>query len=515
MPQPEKGLKHGKLNPPVPDDSGWPLAVSGASVNDSQAEPIARFMGSEAEIVYPGSEVVREPAFGSRYKVIREIGSGGMGMVYEAFDSLCRRKVAIKIGKPGLTQREKSRLRVEAMAVAQVSHPHICPIYDMVESGETPFLVMRLIEGEGLNRRFGRNKLRMDQRQACLLVRKVALAMHEVHLRGVVHRDLKPGNIMLEGGEPIIMDFGLARLDPSNRTDSNLGISIQGNPIGTRHYMPPEQVRGNSSEMGPRSDVYSLGVVLYEMLTSTLPFNGSDSELFRLICEEVPEPPSRRIPSGIIDSELDCIVLRCLEKRPSNRFGSMLDLASRLHEWMSRSDGAEMDLESTVVPDHPDIAGQPARDYAPLLLKLVNTKVAYCPEPGQTKIELGRQRRVSNQPSEPGNDLVVRMANDTQLSINISRLHLEINQGTRGEWFLVDKSTRGTMLNGARVLGQQPCLLKHGDRIGIAGLVEWEVCFVPGGTFQRDQISQIEQTLAGKTVVVDLGCSRGSLGTIG
>ena len=487
--------------------------VLGPCADDSMGD-ILRLMGSEAGIINLEAETASQNRFGSRFRVVREIGSGGMGMVFEAFDSLFRRKVAIKTVKPGLTQREKGRLRIEAMAVAQVSHPHICPIYDMVESGDNPFLVMRLIEGEVLNRRFGRNRLRMEPRQACALIRKVALAMHAVHLRGVIHRDLKPGNIMLENGEPIIMDFGLARLDPANRTEGDLSISVQGSPIGTRPYMPPEQVRGNSNEMGPRSDIFSLGVVLYEVLTSTLPFNGSEEELFRGICEIDPAPPSQRIQAGVIDSKLDKIVLKCLEKIPAKRFVSMLEVAQTLHEWMSIIDGLEINEDSTVVPESQGFCSQQTLDHLSMVLLLANTNVAYRPDPGQMKIQIGRQRRNSDQPAEPGNDLVVRMADNSQLSINISRLHLEINQGANGEWCLVDKSTRGTLLNGGRVLGHQACPLKHGDRIGIAGLLEWEVCLLPTVAFRGKNVGRVEQTVAGKTVQLDLDCSRGSLGLI-
>jgi serine/threonine protein kinase len=505
---------HGNLLPAedglfAPDGGSEPSPLV-----DESGERILRLLGSEAGIISDGAENAREACFGSRFKVVREIGSGGMGMVFEAFDRLFRRKVAIKMVKPGLTQREKGRLRIEAMAVAQVSHPHICPIYDMVDSGDNPFLVMRLIEGEVLNRRFGRNRLRMEPNQACALIRKVALAMHAVHLRGVVHRDLKPGNIMLEHGEPIIMDFGLARLDPANRSESDLSISVQGNPIGTRPYMPPEQVRGSSIETGPRSDIFSLGVVLYEILTSTLPFNGSEAELFRAICEIDPEPPSSRIQNHIIDHELDQIVLKCLQKRPAKRFDSMLEFAEKLREWMSRTDDSEVNQDSTIVPESPGFSSQQTLDHVPMLLQLANTNVAYRPEPGQRKIQIGRQRRVSDQPAEPGNDLVVRMANNSQLSINISRLHLEINQGTNGEWCLVDKSTRGTLLNGGRVIGHQACPLKHGDRIAIAGLLEWIVCLLPTVAFEVKNLSQVEQTLAGNTSSIDLDCSRGSLGLI-
>jgi len=514
MSLPDGIMGHGNL---LPAEDGL-LAPDGgcepSPLVDDSMDKIIKLLGSEAGIISDGSEKARETCFGSRFKVVREIGSGGMGMVFEAFDCLFRRKVAIKIVKPGLTQREKGRLRIEAMAVAQVSHPHICPIYDMVESGDNPFLVMRLIEGEVLNRRFGRNRLRMEPNQACALIRKVALAMHAVHLRGVVHRDLKPGNIMLEHGEPIIMDFGLARLDPANRSESHLSISVHGNPIGTRPYMPPEQVRGNSSEMGPRSDIFSLGVVLYEILTSTLPFNGSEAELFRAICEIDPESPSSRIQNCIIDHELDNIVLKCLEKRPAKRFESMLDFAQRLQEWMSRSDDSEVNQDSTIVPESPGFSSQQTLDHVPMLLQLANTNVAYRPDPGQRKIQIGRQRRVSDQPAEPGNDLVVRMANNSQLSINISRLHLEINQGTNGEWCLVDKSTRGTLLNGGRVVGHQACPLKHGDRIGIAGLLEWKVCLLPALAFEVKNLNQVEQTLAGNIFRIDLDCSRGSLGLI-
>src|SRR5262249_7932494 len=164
----------------------------------------------------------------------------------------------------------------------------ICPIYDVGEVGSLPYLTMAYIEGKPLGEL---TRLRpLLPRQSAAAVRKVALALHEAHQRGIIHRDLKPANIMVDRrGEPIIMDFGLARR--VHRGDPRL--TQEGAAMGTPAYMPPEQMQGNLEAMGPASDIYSLGVILYELLTGRLPFEGDAIALLAQVLLEEPAPPSR------------------------------------------------------------------------------------------------------------------------------------------------------------------------------------------------------------------------------
>jgi serine/threonine protein kinase len=209
------------------------------------------------------------PAPFGRYKLLKLLGQGGMGTVYLAQDTQLDRRVALKI--PLFDSADGShvleRFYREARAAATVHHPNICPIYDVGENDGVPYLTMAFIEGRPLAEIAGTKPL--TPRQSALLVRKLALALAEAHQQKVIHRDLKPANIMIDRrSEPIVMDFGLARRSHAG----DVRMTQEGSAMGTPSYMPPEQVSGNVDLMGPGSDIYSLGVILYELLAGRLPF---------------------------------------------------------------------------------------------------------------------------------------------------------------------------------------------------------------------------------------------------
>lgn len=232
-------------------------------------------LAEQATLVKAGaipSPVLLTPAqtFG-RYEIIQMLGQGGMGAVYLAHDPLLNRKIALKTPTFVTDQEaELKRFLRESQVIASLHHPNICPVYDFGMVGQTPFLCMPFIAGTSLSQRL-LPKIPAGTAFAARLVHQVALAMHYVHMKGMVHRDLKPANIMLdERDEPIIMDFGLAR----DLNLTSLQLTSQGDVMGTPAYMPPEQVNGETAKIGPACDVYSLGVILFVMLTGRTPFLG-------------------------------------------------------------------------------------------------------------------------------------------------------------------------------------------------------------------------------------------------
>jgi serine/threonine protein kinase len=275
----------------------------------------------------PGTHVAaveqRPPRILSRYELIDQIGQGGFGSVYRAHDPVLNRIVAIKVLRYQLTSDAGlERFQREATATAQLEHPGIVPIYDVGTAEPGPYIVMRWVEGTTLSQVLQRG--RPDLQGAVQLIRRVAEALSYAHSRGIVHRDIKPSNILIDrNGEPRICDFGLARY-----VESDSSITATGMVLGTPAYMSPEQARGDLTNTGPLSDVYSLGCVLYEALTGSRPFSGSLTETLHKILVEKPPAPRKLNPS--VPADLEAICLKCLEKDPARRYQSAQELTDDL-----------------------------------------------------------------------------------------------------------------------------------------------------------------------------------------
>ncbi|HVE72615.1 MAG TPA: protein kinase [Thermoanaerobaculia bacterium] len=261
------------------------------------------------------------------YRIDAEIGAGGMGHVFRATDTRLDRHVAIKVLPQSRWSDPNLRLRFEreARALSSLSHPHLCALYDvgeLTQSGATvPYIVMELLEGETLRDRL---ENRLSMRKALHWGAQIAEGLAAAHAKGVIHRDLKPENVFITEGELLkILDFGLATTQPTS-TDSSTAVRTEpGIVMGTAHYMSPEQVRG--TPLDARSDIFSLGIVLFEMLTGSVPFRARSAveTMNAILVEEPPDLP------GVPDT-VETIVRRCLEKDPAQRFASAKDLAFAL-----------------------------------------------------------------------------------------------------------------------------------------------------------------------------------------
>ena len=258
------------------------------------------------------------------YRLEEEIGSGGMGTVWKATQLGTNRLVAIKMILAGFTAKstEQIRFMAESVAMASVKHPNVLEVLEFGNANGRPFLAMEYLPGGSLADKLGENRL--DQKTAAELLVKICNGVQAAHDLGIVHRDLKPENILFNNqGEPKVIDFGLAKqLEVSVNTVSHV-------VLGTPCYMAPEQAEGKSRFVGPESDVYALGVILYECLTGTLPFNADNHlQILRMVSERTPLSPRTHIPS--LHRDIDRVCLKCLEKDPQERYRSCLELAEDL-----------------------------------------------------------------------------------------------------------------------------------------------------------------------------------------
>ena len=265
------------------------------------------------------------------YELLEEIGRGGQGVVYRARQKSLNRTVALKViglGQWASTPHLK-RFRQEAEAAASLEHPQIVPIYEIGERGGSCYFSMKFVEGGQLDEVLRREP--MSSRRAAELFVKIARTVQFAHERGILHRDIKPGNILLDKhGEPYLTDFGLARLIEQESTVTN-SFDV----LGTPSYMPPEQAAGQAKELTPAADVYSLGAVFYQMLTGQAPFAGGTSyETIRLVMETEPKNP--RLWNSRVDIDLATICLKSLEKDPQRRYPSALALAEDVERWLRR-----------------------------------------------------------------------------------------------------------------------------------------------------------------------------------
>ncbi|MFI5453922.1 MAG: protein kinase [Isosphaerales bacterium] len=270
-----------------------------------------------------------------RYQIIEKLGQGGMGSVYRARDVSLDRVVALKVmeGMGRTDGRAFARFQVEARAAAQLSHPGIVQIHDVGEQDGVVFLTLQYVGGGSLSQVL-RREGPMAPDRAAHLVLEMARAVHAAHERGIIHRDLKPGNILLtEAGTPMISDFGLAKLlDPIGQDEE--GVTRTGELMGTPAYMSPEQVRGEPGSIGPATDVYGLGTILYECLTGRRPFQGvSVVSVLRQVDAQAPASPRQIRPE--VPVSLERICLKCLEKRAERRYSTAAELVDDLERFLA------------------------------------------------------------------------------------------------------------------------------------------------------------------------------------
>jgi serine/threonine protein kinase/predicted Zn-dependent protease len=263
------------------------------------------------------------------YELLEEIGRGGQGVVYRARQKSLNRIVALKVIALGqwASKEHLKRFRREAEAAASLDNPGIVPIYEVGERDGSCYFSMKLIEGGQLDEVVRRAPLSI--RQAAELIANVARTVHYAHEHGILHRDIKPGNILLDQkGEPLLTDFGLARLVETEST-----VTRTKEVLGTPSYMAPEQAAGNNTKLTNAADVYGLGAVLYQLLTGHPPFAGGTTyETIKLLLDTDPRPPRSLNPK--IDRELSTICLKCLEKDAHRRYSSALALAEDLEHWL-------------------------------------------------------------------------------------------------------------------------------------------------------------------------------------
>ena len=264
------------------------------------------------------------------FELLEEVGRGGMGVVYRARQLSLGRTVAVKMLVRGqmASQEDETRFRQEAEAAARLTHPNIVPVYEVGTSNDRIYFTMKYIEGHTLTDRLAQGPL--PPQETAKLLACTSRAVAYAHSQGVLHRDLKPSNILIDfAGEPHVSDFGLAR-----QVSEASSLTRSGAVLGTPAYMSPEQAAGNRGDVGPTSDVYSLGAVLYQCLTGRPPFQADTPvHVVLLVLEQDPPPPRVLVPS--VDRDLEMIALRCLQKPSDLRYPSASALARDLEAYLN------------------------------------------------------------------------------------------------------------------------------------------------------------------------------------
>jgi serine/threonine protein kinase len=277
----------------------------------------------------PGLPALDRPSVPG-YEILEELGRGGMGIVYKARQTSLKRLVALKMIRDSAFAGPEHRIRFrrEAEAVARLQHANIIQIHEIGEHAGLPFFSMEYAEGGSLAQKLAVRPL--PAAEAAELVRTLAEAVDHAHQRNVIHRDLKPANVLLAGdGRPLITDFGLAKL-----LDGDTSLSVSGAILGTASYMAPEQAEGRTREVGPATDVYALGAILYELLTGGPPFRAETWQAtVQQVIHDDPPPPRQLQPD--VPTDLEQICLKCLAKDPGRRYNRAADLAEDLRRFLA------------------------------------------------------------------------------------------------------------------------------------------------------------------------------------
>lgn len=380
-------------------------------------------------------------------QVAEQIGRGGMAAVYRAYQPQLERWVAIKVLQVGSSSEEfLARFRREAKAIATLRHPNILTVYDYGEAEGVAYIVMEYVDGGTLKTRLTGEP--MDWPDAAKLMIPVGRALAYAHTRGVIHRDVKPGNILLARPDwPLLADFGLAKL-----TDTLGDITQPGASLGTPEYLAPEQAAGEPVDQ--RCDVYGLGVVLYLLLTAQVPCQAPTpvETMLRRLCE-LPAPPSTLNPR--IAPRLDAVVMRALQRDPDDRYPSMQGMLDDLCRLPGATGSrATEKTGSTVIRAYPT---QPTATSGPRLLIVVTGAALSVPD--QREILIGRSDPGLSVPPDIDLDPVGGAA------AGVSRRHAMITREADA-WLLVDlNSTNGTFLNEVQVHPDRPARLCNGDHV--------------------------------------------------